>query len=265
MMKRRTSNERRAGRFRTVELSAVAGLLQLWGWMLVSLLVLALQLHGQSRTERYTGTATDLKNGSLLYYEEHEATVVNDVNVSSVITYRDAKRNVIGKKEITFNGSSPAVSFRREDYRFGTVESAGPEGNRFKLYRKESSSENAKEAVIDIPSPAAIDAGLNNLVRNGWDRLLRNERVGFYLGVPSQLGYFQFRVVRDREETLNGRTAMVVRFESDHWYIRLFVDPVIVWYDRETRRALRYEGISNIYDERGKSYLVRVSFDKPGP
>jgi hypothetical protein len=28
---------------------------------------------------------------------------------------------------------------------------------------------------------------------------------------------------------------------------------------------LKYEGISNIYNEKGKSYIVRVTFDKPGP
>ena len=71
--------------------------------------------------------------------------------------------------------------------------------------------------------------------------------------------------MKDREETFAGRNTLVVRFESDFWFIRLFVDPVIVWYDVETRRALQYEGISNIYNEKGKSYIVRVTFDKPGP
>jgi hypothetical protein len=64
---------------------------------------------------------------------------------------------------------------------------------------------------------------------------------------------------------LNGRAALVVRFESEHWFIRLFVDPIVVWYDTATRRAVKYEGISNVYNEKGKSYIVRVTFDKPGP
>ncbi|HAP34632.1 MAG TPA: hypothetical protein DCQ28_01325 [Bacteroidetes bacterium] len=116
-----------------------------------------------------------------------------------------------------------------------------------------------------VETPIAIDAGLNNLVRNSWGELQQGKKVSFNLAVPSQLDYFEFRVVKDREEIVQNRKTIVVKFESDHWYIRLFVDPVVVWYDIETKRALRYEGISNIYDKEGKSYVVRVTFDKPGP
>lgn len=234
-------------------------------WMLIAVLVWTAGAEASSRTERYVGTATDLKSGKLIYTEEHEASYLNDVNVRSVITYRDAKKNVIGKKEITFTENSPAASFRREDYRFGTVEAAEVMGNGVKLTNKTDAASPAKDEVVRIPAPFAVDAGLNNLVRNNWDRLQSGQNVIFNLGVPSQLDYFEFRVVKERVETVNGRNAMVVRFESDHWFIRLFVDPVVVWYDTEVRRAVRYEGISNIYDEKGKSYVVRVTFDKPGP
>jgi hypothetical protein len=218
-----------------------------------------------TRTDRYIGTAVDLKTGKLIYTEEHEATYVENVNTSSVITYRDAGKTVIGKKEIVFSGDSPAAKFRREDYRFGTVEAAEIIGDAVKLTSKTDASSSAKETMLRIPAPLALDAGLNNMVRNNWEKLRRSETVTFNLGVPSQLDYFEFRLVKDREESFTGRRTLVVRFESDHWFIRLFVDPVVVWYDVETRRAVRYEGISNLYDEKGKSYLVRVTFDKPGP
>ncbi len=131
--------------------------------------------------------------------------------------------------------------------------------------KKENSASATKEKTITVNSPIAIDAGLNNLVRNSWTELLLGKKVPFNLAVPSQLDYFEFRVMKDREELIQNRKTIVVKFESDHWYIRLFVDPVIVWYDVETKRALRYEGISNLYNEDGKSYVVRVTFDKPGP
>ncbi|MFZ4620554.1 MAG: hypothetical protein ACOYNS_08345 [Bacteroidota bacterium] len=230
------------------------------------LLVMGLSMmRAESRTERYVGSAVDLKSGKLIYTEEHEAFYDNEVNVRSVITYRDEKKNIIGKKEINFNGTSSVASFRREDYRYGTIESAEQVSTGIKLLNKKDGSSSAKEEIVSIPKPFAIDAGLNNLVRNNWDALGRNENVMFYLGVPSQLDYYQFRLVNVREEMFLGRKSRVIRFESDHWFIRLFVDPVVVWYDTETRRAVKYEGISNLYNEQGKSYVVRVTFDKPGP
>ena len=229
------------------------------------IVLLVVSASSNTKIDRYIGTAVDLKTGKFIYTEEHETRYVNDVQVSSLIIYKDETQNIIGKKEISFLQNSPVAKFRREDFRFGTIESAEPEGNGIKLFKKEDFKAQPKEEIVSIPSPMAIDAGLNNMVRNNWERLMRNEKVTFNLGVPSQLDYFEFRVVKEKEEGLVGKKTMVVRFESDHWYIRLFVDPVIVWYDVETRRAVKYEGISNLYDEQGKSYLVRVTFDKPGP
>lgn len=233
--------------------------------LIFALLLVVFVATANTKTEKYIGTAVDLKTGKFIYTEEHEAKYVNDEHVSSLILYKDEKQNVIGKKEISFQQNSSVAMFRREDFRFGTIESAEPNGKGMKLFKKEDFKAQPKEEVVSVPSPSAIDAGLNNMVRNNWDRLMRNEKVTFNLGVPSQLDYFEFRVVKDREEGFVGKKTMVVRFESDHWYIRLFVDPVTVWYDVETRRAVKYEGISNLYDEQGKSYVVRVTFDKPGP
>lgn len=233
--------------------------------ILVYSMLMALLASANIKTERYVGTAVDVLTGKFIYTEVHEAQYAEGLHIGSVITYRDETNTVIGKKEIVFKGNSPAVSFRREDYRYGTVESAELNGDKIVLAKKEDSTSLLREEMLNIPAPVAIDAGLNNIVRNNWERLAKGEKVTFNLGVPSQLDYFEFRVVKHREEGLAGKRNMVVRFESDHWYIRLFVDPVIVWYDVETRRAVRYEGISNLYDEKGKSYLVRVTFDKPGP
>lgn len=223
------------------------------------------RLEANPVVQRYTGTATDLKTGTVLYYEEHVATYLNDQHVGTVITYRDTKNEVIAEKKIDFTPGSAAARFRLEDFRYGTIEGAEPEGNAVKLINREKAGASLKEKTVTIPSPVAIDGGLNNMVRNNWPKLMNGERVDFYLGVPSQLDFYHFRVVKDREETFAGRKTLVVRFESDFWFIRLFVDPVVVWYDNETRRALKYEGISNIYNENGKSYIVRVTFDKPGP
>ena len=220
---------------------------------------------GEIRTEKYVGRATDLKNGVFLYTEEHTAYYEDGGHRRSDIEYRDASGKVIGKKEIDLSDGSAAATFRREDFRYGTIESATKSGGKYRLTSKPDAKSEERSAELSIPAPVAIDAGLNTLVRSQWEELQRGGTVNFHLGVPSQLDHFAFRVRKMKEESVNGRSAMLVRFESDHWYIRLFVDPVLVWYDTATRRAIRYEGISNLYDERGKSYVVRVEFDKPGP
>lgn len=221
--------------------------------------------NGNSTTERYVGTAVDLKSGKFIYTEEHEASYAGNELVSLSITYRNEKNTLIAKKTVQFNGTSSIASFRMENFVHGTVEGAEQSAVGIRLFERENARAPFEEKIISIPDPGAVDAGLNNLVRNHWEQLQRSESIDFYLGVPSQLDYFHFRVVKHGEELFNGRKSLVVRFESDYWFIRLFVDPVRVWYDGETRRAVMYEGISNIYNDEGKSYVVRVTFDKPGP
>lgn len=235
-----------------------------FGKILLSLTFSFSILSANERTELYTGTATDLKTGKVIYYEEHSATFVNDKHIRSKIIYRDFNKNIIAEKNIELQNNA-AAKFTLQDFRFGTLEGAEQRNNGIRLFEKANASSKLNEKILPIPQPVAIDAGLNVLVRNNWEKLQREDKVTFNLGVPSQLDYFEFRVVKDREENFQGRKSLVVRFESDHWFIRLFVDPVLVWYDVETRRALNYVGISNIYNEKGKSYLVRVTFDKPGP
>jgi hypothetical protein len=76
---------------------------------------------------------------------------------------------------------------------------------------------------------------------------------------------FSPKYQRQLEEEIKGKSTMVVRFESDFWSLRSVLDPVFVWHDVSSRRAVQYEGISNLYNEKGKSYIVRVTFNKLGP
>jgi len=234
----------------------------------IPVLILAVWIKAYSndtlRVETYIGTAVDLKSGKFLYSEEHLASYEGEKHVRSTVLYRDAEKKVIAQKQIELNGSSIA-KFRMEDFRYGTIEGAEPTSDGIRVYARSGVNEEMKQELLQIPLPTATDAGLNELVRQNWKRIQKNEEVDFHLGVPSQLNYYHFQVKKDHEEQLNGKAALVVRFESEHWFIRLFVDPIKVWYDIDTRRAVKYEGISNVYNEKGKSYIVRVTFDKPGP
>ena len=147
------------------------------------------RLEANPVVQKYIGTATDLKTGAVLYYEEHVATYLNDQHVSTIITYRDTKNIVIAEKRINFTPGSAAARFRLEDFRFGTVEGAEPKGTNVIVYSKEKTGAEVKEKSLSIPDPVAIDGGLNSMVRNNWPKLMIGERVDFYLGVPSQLDF----------------------------------------------------------------------------
>jgi hypothetical protein len=45
-------------------------------------------------------------------------------------------------------------------------------------------------------------------------------------------------------------------------FVRMFVPPVTVSYDADTRRLRRYEGVSNIRNRDGENYSVRIEFPR---
>jgi hypothetical protein len=58
---------------------------------------------------------------------------------------------------------------------------------------------------------------------------------------------------------------MTVKLDIDNFVIRLFLDPIVLTYDMDARRLVSYEGISNILNDAGDSYFVRISYDPYGP
>ena len=47
-------------------------------------------------------------------------------------------------------------------------------------------------------------------------------------------------------------------------FLQMFVPPVVVSYDAQTRSLLRYEGVSNIRDAAGENFDVRIEFPRSG-
>jgi hypothetical protein len=52
--------------------------------------------------------------------------------------------------------------------------------------------------------------------------------------------------------------------EIESFWIRLFIEPVRVYYLNETRRMQMYEGISNVPDTDGKSQEVLLRYPPGG-
>jgi len=69
----------------------------------------------------------------------------------------------------------------------------------------------------------------------------------------------------------NLRTGYVEGAERVNGALRLYVrratnEPIIVLtYDIQTTRLLSYEGISNISDDKGENYFVKIAFSPLGP
>jgi hypothetical protein len=230
----------------------------------VLLMVLSL-IPGLAPTRLFVGIATDLNEGKRLYAEEHEESYENGKRLRLTTTYRDVSKNVIAMRSVDFSQHPFMPDFRLENRRTGYVEGAEMVKGGLRLYVRRTTNEPLREKIMSVSQPTVVDAGFNNFVQTYWDSLMTGRKLYLNFAVPARLEYYGFRLYKDSETTVRGRRAVVVKCDVDNFMLRLFLDPIILTYDVESMRLISYEGISNISDDKGNNYVVRIAFSPLGP
>ncbi|HSZ72702.1 MAG TPA: hypothetical protein VK750_08490, partial [Cytophagaceae bacterium] len=209
----------------------------------------------------YKGIATDLKSNRFYYVEEHKEITEHHVLKETVIQYRDSVGAIIAKKVINYSENKVTPSFEQNDYRDGYTEGVSFNNHKLVFKFRKNKTEKVKTKFIDVPENLVVDGGFNYYIKNNWKKLTNGETLVFNFAVPSQLDYFSFRLYKESETT----DVVVFKMEPDNFLLRKLVDPIHVTYKVSTKRILKYEGLSNINDKRGKSYLVKIMYPKVGP
>ncbi len=221
--------------------------------------------HAQVPHPAYIGKAVDLETGEALYIEDHKEVVEDGRRVGLRSEYRDMEGRVLARRSVDFRKNPLTPEFRFIDERDGYTEGAEIVGDSVRLFVQTDAGSSMKETTLRIPDPAVVDAGFNNFVQVRWERIARGEKQYFNFGAAFAQDYYGFRVYKQSEVVRDGRRLMVVHLDIDNFLIRLFLDPIVLMYDMEARRLVSYEGISNVNNEEGKSYIVRITYDPYGP
>jgi len=231
-----------------------------------SMLMMVLSLlHGPMTSRVFFGFATDMKQGKHLYAEEHEASYDNGRPTRLTTTYRDESRNIIATRIVDFSQHAFTPSFRLVNHRTGYVEGAERVNGSLRLYVRRAINEPVEEKVISVSQPSVVDAGFNNFVQTYWDSLMTGKKLYLNFAVPSRLESYGFRLYKEGETTVGGRRAVVVICDIDNFVLRFLLKPIVLTYDMQTTRLLSYEGISNISDDKGDNYFVKIAFSPLGP
>ena len=80
--------------------------------------------------------------------------------------------------------------------------------------------------------------------------------------------YIGFELKPIESEKAEKKGLMILSLQPSNFLIRLVMDPIILSYDLETMRLLRFEGLTNI--ERvnkgkglGENYIARIEYSYP--
>jgi hypothetical protein len=213
-------------------------------------------------SEKFKGTAYDKKSGKFIYVESHRRVIKNGNLIEGSVEYLNKSGKSFVSKKIEYEFSSIAPNYRLEDKRTGYIEGVKIlPGNRVSLYNQSSSGKKMQKAIKAFnPKMLVVDAGFDEFIRKNWNRLQNNERILIQFAVPSMLRVVEFRVYKVSSSKIKGKAASVFSMDLGNFFLRLFMDPIIVSYDNKEKKLLRYEGVSNIVDSEGDNHVAKILF-----
>lgn len=208
----------------------------------------------------YIGKAYDIESNALVYYEYHyEKTENRDLLLSETVVYKDPNKNIFAEKKLNYKTGLTTPSFKLIDNRNGYNEGVNLNNNNLDLFVQTSEKSRIKRESLKKNSNTVIDAGFDHFIRLNWQNLQKGETLYVNFISPVELDSFEFRIKKIDNSKSNDISNLEMSINNR--FLRLFLDPILLEYSNVTNRILSYEGVSNINNNDGKKYRVRIEYD----
>lgn len=230
--------------------------------LVAALALAALPAHAALTFEE--GVARDPGSRALMYREHHLVRRAGGQPTERLVIYRCADGTPFARKRVDYRRSMLAPEFSFEDVRMGYREGLRRRGGTHTVWVSDARGEGERSATLDEPAARLVaDAGFDEFIRSQWQPLLAGQSVPLRFAVPSRLQTLGFKVGRQGSTTLGQEPAETFRLKLGG--VLGWIAPHIdVAYGRESRRLLRFEGLSNLRSDDGSEQLVaRIEFPVP--
>jgi hypothetical protein len=212
----------------------------------------------QAMVQREYAFASALRNGTPLYREEHLVRQSEGRLDERLVLYRCLDGSAFARKRVRYGEHPSAPSFLLEDARSGYREGAERTGDGLRVAW--TAPGEAEAAAQLPPGPVVADAGFDEWVRASWEPLTGGQSQSMQFLVPSRLRAYRFEV-SPVDSGNEGLRAFRLRLGG---WLGWLVPSIEVAYDAQTRRLVRFEGLSNLRDDAGDAPLkVRIEFPDP--
>ena len=195
-------------------------------------------------------------DGDLLFLEEHTIKYDNDRIVSIKTVYYDTNSEKIGQTITDFSQGSQVGSYEFKDERMQYYDGAKIMADQILIYCKETPEADTQQKYLDREPSQIVGQGFYSFVLANLDALSRGDVIAAKLVLPAQMDQFDIRIRKSNFED----GSITIRIELDNWFLRLFAPRIEAEFDLDSRRLLKYKGVSMIADASGKNVPVTVSY-----
>jgi hypothetical protein len=249
--------------------------LRLTRYPLMAVLVLAAAVRAapapdSSAPQPFRGSAFDTERGGPAYNEEHHEVFRQGRLVSTRTLFTAPSGGTMAQRDLDFSNHPFKPEYLFKDARNGYQEGSKVVDAELLVHFRDSARAPLKEKRIKVPEPCVVNGGLGPFLKQNWKALAAGQRVGFNMVVPARLDFYKFVAYVDDKLALSdkdskGRRNKAVVIEPQSSLLRMLLPTIVMVYDVGTLRLIRYQGIVNVADPKGRSLRVRVDYPGPGP
>lgn len=194
----------------------------------------------------------------LVYVEKHYPQYGGNGLYEKLKTeYFDAGNNKFAQIVSDFKNDKFIPNSLLEDFRHNTKEEIifDPK-NVVVNYKKELKQKQEKSQSFKVVSNSIADQGFHNYIVANFDELLKTQKK-ISIIVASQKDYFYFLI--DKKKISNDKVHFVIT--PNNFFLKQLVTPIELEYSISNKRLLRFYGLSNLNDEKGKSQVVNIVYE----
>jgi hypothetical protein len=199
------------------------------------------------------------------YFEANIETLAAGKSVATKTVYQDPQGHPLAERNLDYSHFPYKPGYAFKDFRNGYEEGARVEAGRVVAYYRDSTRAPLKEKKLEVPEPCVVNGGFNPYLKANWKFLEGGKRLNFQMVIPARLDYYRFAAYIDstrlppKSET-GGRNCKTVVVEPQSAILRMVLSPIVITYDVANLEMVRYEGIVNVADNKGRSLRVRVDY-----
>ncbi|MES2628709.1 MAG: hypothetical protein V4616_07040 [Bacteroidota bacterium] len=215
--------------------------------------------HGVSQVRNYSGVATDIKTGKVLFTAKFNEKRINGKLESMETQYFSADGKVkIAVRKVLFRNNPYAPNFVFQNLRTDATEVMTTEGTTAELHFKKNGDTKPVKKTITVPGVMVADAGLVSLILDRWGNLKAGKQEGLNIIVTSRLDYYHFILYEKSTDADRKAGHTRIIFVSDNWFVRKVIDPIEMVFENSTKRLIRFEGATNLTDQDGKQFTSAI-------
>ena len=228
---------------------------------LVGFVLAAASVSAQETLRFEEGIARDPTSQVELYREQHWIRSQSGQTSERLVLYRCPDGTAFARKRLDYRSSGIAPQFRFEDRRFGYLEGLRQGSIPEVFVRKTTDAPMQSNALA--ATGLVADAGFDEFIRSRWSALVAGAAVPFAFAVPSRLESLDFSLRKVGQARVDDETAWVFRLRLGGW-LGWLAPHIDVYYGQQSRRLLRFEGLSNLRDDSGENpLLAQIDFAMP--